>query len=178
MRHVLILTAILALAAVSQLGSALNALAQDGTPLATLRPNAGWDLHIDAQAHLPGDPAAIAHHYCKPVANGMFECLLFASDTPDVPLVGVEAIVGPETWQRFDDSEQALWHYHREEIPLVNAVLPDLSEEEAAEIVPSLENSYGKVYLLWDPTAVELPTGQPFVHDVRATTGSAGTATP
>ena len=155
----------------------LASQAQDATPTAA-RPSTGWDLHIDARAHLPGDPAAVAHHNCKAVAGGMFQCLLFPSDSSDAPLVGVEAVVDAATWQGFDAAEQGLWHYHREEIPLVEAVLPELTAEEAAEVAATLEETYGKVYLLWDPTASDLPTGQPFVHDVHATVTRGGTPTP
>src|SRR5215204_7829946 len=88
-------------------GVPLNTLAQDATPTAT-RPSAGFELHIDAKAHLPGDPEAIAHHFCKGVAGGMFECLLFASDDADARLVGVEVIVDAATWQGFDEAEQKL----------------------------------------------------------------------
>jgi hypothetical protein len=156
----------------------LASQAQNATPMAVAHPSAGFELHIDAKAHFPGDPAAIAHHYCKAVAGGMFQCLLFQSDSADAPLVGVEVVVDTATWQGFDAAEQGLWHYHREEIPLVDAVLPDLTAEEAAEVAATLEETYGKVYLLWDPTASDLPTGQPFVHDVHATVTSGGTPMP
>jgi hypothetical protein len=39
--------------------------------------------------------------------------------------------------------------------------LPDLSPEEAAPIVESLQETYGKLYLLWDPTVEDLPVGEP-----------------
>lgn len=146
--------------------------AQDATPEAA-RPSAGWDLHIDAKAHIAGDPAAVAHHACKAVAGGMFECLLFVSDAADAPLFGVEVVVDAATWQGFDAEEQALWHYHKEEIPLVDAVLPELTAEEAADVAASLEETYGKVYLLWDPATSALPIGQPFVQDVHATVTAA-----
>ena len=141
------------------------------------RPSAGFALHIDAKAHLPGDPEAIVHHFCKGVAGGMFECLLLESDDADARLIGVEVIVDAATWQGLDEAEQQLWHYHKEEIPLLQPTLPRLSEEEVAEVVASIEETYGKVYILWDPTASELPTGQPFVQDVHATV-SGGTPTP
>jgi hypothetical protein len=157
---------------------ALTADAQDATPMAAARPSVGFELHIDAKAHFPGDPAAIAHHYCKAVAGGMFECLLFASDDPDAPLVGIEVVVDTATFEGFDEAEQKLWHYHKEEIPLVDAQLPDLSAEEAADVVAMLEETYGKLYLLWDPTAGDLPIGQPFVPDVHAMVAAAGTPSP
>jgi hypothetical protein len=31
-------------------------------------------------------------------------------------------------------------------------------------VVKSLEETYGKIYLLWDPTEESLPTGDPFVN--------------
>jgi hypothetical protein len=160
------------------LAPALTAGAQDATPIAAARPSAGFELHIDAKAHFPGDPEAIAHHYCKAFAEGMFECLLYAGDNPDALLVGVEVVVPAATYEGFDATEQGLWHYHKEEIPLVDVQLPELTAEEAAEVAAVLEETYGKVYLLWDPTASKLPTGQPFVHDVHASVGAGGTPTP
>jgi hypothetical protein len=179
MHHRVSLTIVLVFAglALAGLAPALTADAQDATPTAA-HPSAGFDLHIDAQAHFPGDPEAIAHHFCKAVAGGMFECLLFASEEPDAPLVGVEVVVDAPTWQGFDAAEQALWHYHKEEIPLVHATLPELSADEAADVVAMLEETYGKVYLLWDPTAGDLPTGQPFVQDIHASAMALGTPTP
>ena len=148
MQHRVRLTPVLVVAILALVGlaPALTADAQDATPTAAGRPTEGWDLHIDAKAHFPGDPAAIAHHHCKAVAGGLSECLLFASDDPDAPLVDVQ--------------------------------LPEMTAEEAAEVAASLEETYGKVYLLWDPTASDLPTGQPFVHDVHAAVEAMGTPTP
>lgn len=164
--------------AVLGLVPALTADAQDSTPTAAGGPNDGYALHIDAQAHFPGDPDAIAHHSCKAVAGGMFECLLFASEEPDAPLVGVEVVVDAATYEGFDAAEQALWHYHKEEIPLVNTELPDLTADEAAEVVAMLEETYGKLYLLWDPTVGDLPIGQPFVPDVHVMVAAMGTPSP
>ena len=139
---------------------------QEATPDAAAdaslnKPSAGWDLHIDAKLHFPGDPEAIAHHYCKPVAGGLIECLLFDSDEPDARLVGVEVIVDGATYEELDAAEQEFWHYHKEEIPKVEATLPDLSAEEAAQVVAQIKETYGKLYILWDPTQNELPTGEP-----------------
>ena len=169
---------VVAVAVLLGLASVLATHAQDATPTAAAGPNDGYALHIDAQAHFPGDSAASAHHFCKAVAGGMFECLLFASEAPDAPLVGVEVVVDAATYDGFNAAEQALWHYHKEEIPLVNAQLPDLSAAEAAEVVAMMEETYGKLYLLWDPTAGELPTGHPFVPDVHAMVDAMGTPTP
>lgn len=123
-------------------------------------PSDGWTLHIDAKKHLPGDPQSIAHHYCKGVSGGLTECQLYDSDRPDARLVGVEVIVGPDVYAKFPEDEKKLWHYHKTEIDKVDATLPGLSEEEAAKVVKSIEETYGKIYVLWEG---DLPVGQPMV---------------
>ena len=141
-----------------------HAAADESTPVPPGKPYDGFTLHLDAKMHFPGDHAMIAHHYCKNVANGMIECLIFDSEAADAHLVGIETIVSPDVYTSFDSEEQALWHYHKTEFPKVEATLPDLSVEVAAKVVAAAEETYGKVYLLWDPSVDDLPVGQPIVR--------------
>lgn len=67
----------------------------------------------------------------------------------------------------FSASEQALWHYHKTEVPKVSATLPGLSAEEAAKVAESLEETYGKIYLLWDPARRSVPTGRPIIALIK-----------
>ncbi len=127
------------------------------------KPTDGWSLHIDAKLHFPGKPDMIAHHYCKPVSDGLTECQLYDSDAADARLVGAEVIIAPDIYKKFTAAEKKLWHYHKIEIPKVSATLPDLSQEEAAKVVKSIEETYGKIYLLWDPGTATVPTGRPTV---------------
>ena len=136
--------------------------AQEKVTTEATKPTEGWSLHVDAKRHIPKMPDMIAHHYCKPVSGGLTECQLYDSDKPDARLIGVEVIVDKETWMKFSKKEKALWHHHKIEIPKVEAVLPDVSPEEAAKILKSMEETYGKVYLLWDPAKKE-PLGKPQV---------------
>ena len=126
------------------------------------KPTEGWTLHIDAKRHFPNLPDMIAHHYCKPVSGGLTECQIYDGDKPDARLVAIEVIVDAETWKKFSRKEKALWHHHKIEIPKVDAVLPDVSPEESAKILKGLEETYGKVYVLWDPAKKE-PVGKPQV---------------
>lgn len=128
-------------------------------------PAQGWNLHIDAQKHF-GDAHSteIAHHWCKPVSNGVTECQIYSSDNPDAQLVGVETIVAPAMYKSFPASEQAVWHYHKDEIPKVNATLPGMPAAEAKKVVDSISDTYGKIWLLYDPmTTNNMPVGQPTV---------------
>lgn len=136
--------------------------AHEKVPARATKATDGWTLHVDAKGHIPKMPDIIAHHYCKPVSGGLTECQLYDSDKPDARLIGIEVIVDKETWKKFSDKEKALWHYHKIEIPKVDAVIPDVSPEESAKILKSMEETYGKVYILWDPTRKE-PLGKPQV---------------
>lgn len=138
------------------------------SPAAGMKPSDGYTLHIDGRLHFPGKPGMIAHHWCKTGIPGFVaECQLYDSDSSNARLVGVELVVTAATWKTFRASERALWHYHKTEIPKIGATLPDLSPEEAAKVAKSLEETYGKIYLLWDPGRQSLPTGQPSVTVIK-----------
>jgi len=130
-------------------------------------PSAGWTLHIDAQKHFGSAHATqIAHHWCKGgLTGGILECQIYDSDAPNARLVEVETIVPTKVWQSFPKSEQALWHYHKVEIPLVHATLPGMPVAQQQKVVASLMETYGKIWLLWDPltTARGYPTGRPSI---------------
>jgi len=130
----------------------------------TVSPATNWTIHIDALKHFPGHPNEVAHHWCRSIGNGMLECQLYASDDANAPLVAIETIVPTAVWKTFPPSEQALWHYHRIEIPKVSATMPDVSAAEAKKVVASLMETYGKVYILWNPAVSKYPVGQPAVY--------------
>jgi len=85
------------------------------------------------------------------------------SDASDARLVGVEVIVNPATYAKFSAAEKAMWHCHKTEIPLVAATVPDMTPDEVAKVIKQIEDTYGKIYLIWDPTAQTLPAGRPSV---------------
>jgi len=134
---------------------------------ATSMPPAGWTLHIDALKHFgSGDATKVAHHWCKGgLAGGILECKIYDSDAPNARLVEVETIVPASVYRKFPKSEQALWHYHRVEIPLVHAMLPGMPAAQQKKVVASLLETYGKIWMLWDPSKTQngWPTGQPSV---------------
>jgi len=136
--------------------------AEEKTESKSMQPTEGWTLHIDAKKHIPKMPDMIAHHYCKQVSGGIFECQLYDSDKPDARLIGVEVVVNKETWIKFSKKEKALWHYHKTELQKVDPTLPDLSPEEGAKTLKGMEETYGKVFILWDP-AQNVPIGRPVV---------------
>jgi hypothetical protein len=152
--------------------------AQDATPTGT-NPSAGERDHLDLAIHFAWEPELIAHHWCKAVAGGFFECLIYASDDPDAPLVAVEEVVDEATYQSFDPIEQRLWHSNVAEAAAgadPNRPAPSL-EEAAAEAAASGGATYGKLILLGDSeTLGDLPLGSPRVIFPHGT--EPGTPTP
>jgi hypothetical protein len=130
-------------------------------------PPTGWTIHIDAKKHFAAHPNEVAHHFCKKVVGGLIECQLYDSDAPNARLVGVETVVQPEVYQKFSDSEKAKWHYHKTEIPKVDAKTPDMTKAEADKLVAQLNPTYGKVYELWDPLTSVQPVGDPSITIVN-----------
>ncbi|MBI2918788.1 MAG: DUF1264 domain-containing protein [Chloroflexi bacterium] len=120
-------------------------------PAAAEAPSAGFALHIDAKKHINDAPDLVVHHYCKAINDQVSQCLLFDSDEANARLIGVETIISPQLFAGLPEAEKANWHYHETEIPQVEASLPGLSEKEAAEVVASLEDTYGKVVIFWHP---------------------------
>ena len=161
------LALIVALSNIARVGGVASAAASTASKAVATSPATSFTLHIDAKRHFPGNPNFIAHHWCRPAAGGITECQLYDSDAANARLVGVEVVVPTATWKTFSKSEQALWHYHRVEIPKVSATLPGLSDAEAKKIVASLLETYGKIYLLWDPSANNQPLGKPFVYSMK-----------
>lgn len=158
--------AVAALAAAFAAGLAVPRIGPAGaaTPAQT-GPAQEWTLHVDAEKHFgDANPTEIAHHWCKPVSNGVTECQIYSSDAADAQLVAVETIVAPAMYKSFPASEQAMWHYHKDEIPRVNATLPGMSPAQAKKVLDSMSDTYGKVWLLYDPIATSnMPVGQPSV---------------
>jgi Protein of unknown function (DUF1264) len=131
------------------------------TPVAG--PATGFTLHIDAVKHFPNHPDEVAHHWCKTV-EGLSECQIYDSDGPLARLVEIEMIIPTDVWKTLPPDEQKLWHYHKLEIPKVGAKLPGMSADEAAKVMASMQETYGKVYQLWDPMTSKIPVGQPQVN--------------
>ena len=133
-------------------------------------PSQGWTLHIDAKRHFgTAHPGELAHHWCKTgLAGGLIECQIYDSDAPNARLVAIETIVQPGVYNSFSASEKALWHWHRTEVPKVDATLPGMPLAQQKKVVASILPTYGKVWILWDPIVTNnMPIGRPWVGIVK-----------
>ena len=160
---VLLLASAAIIGGASALGNHAGAQAATSGMAPASSPANGFSLHIDAIRHFPAHPDEVAHHWCKPVP-GITECQIYDSDGPQAHLIAIEAVVPTAVWKTFPASEQKLWHYHRVEIPKVDAKLPGMSPAAAAKVVAALQETYGKVYQIWDPMTSKYPMGEPTVN--------------
>ena len=134
------------------------------------------DLHIQAIRHIP--PAddseeemskldMVVHHHCKAYDDGTLTCLMFHTGMKDQDKpIGFEYIITSEQYAELSEEEQQSWHYHKTEIPKAKASLPDLTEEEAAALIPAINETYGKVIYFWK-MGDKYPIGDPYILKVH-----------
>jgi len=119
----------------------------------------------------------IAHHYCSKQPDGLTQCALFDSNTPNARLIGVEYIISAERFKMLPESERKLWHSHVFEVqsgqltplPLAGGRNADVPLKEQRAALTELMQSFGKTIHTWNfaalkPTAdaeLAVPIGPP-----------------
>lgn len=140
-------------------------------------PADSWTLHMTTKKLFPGNPEMTVHKYCKSVVGNMTQCQLFDSGDGDARLVGVETMVGPEMYSTFTDDEKKLWMPTKDLMQTTMAAMPELDAQQFTNVAQSLSNKYSKVYLLWDPGRINLPTGSPIVTVMNTAVATGTTST-
>ena len=134
------------------------------------------DLHIHAIRHLDVDKShgtddhllqTIVHHHCKVYDDNTASCLLFPYGMTDQDKpYGIEYVITTDQYQELPKEEKKYWHYHKTEFPRAQATFPELSDEELAEVLPILDETYGKVVYFWN-FGDKYPIGEPYVLVVQ-----------
>ncbi len=133
------------------------------------------DLHIQAIRHLKPkthnihdpDLQTIVHHHCKAYEDDTMLCLMFHTGMKDQDKpMGFEYIITTAQFNKLPEEEKQYWHYHKEEIPRAHATFPDLTQAEAAKILPAVNETYGKVIYFKKHDDV-MPLGEPFILKVQ-----------
>ncbi|CCX13662.1 hypothetical protein FPQ18DRAFT_289288 [Pyronema domesticum] len=112
-----------------------------------------------------------AQHYCMHVSEGVRQCLLFDTPTPNARLIGVEYMITRELYEGLDPEERKLWHSHVFEVKSGQLVMPkpegslmpdsvwEIAENKEMEEVVKL---YGKTWQTWQvDRGDKLPLGRP-----------------
>lgn len=133
------------------------------------------DLHIQAIRHLVPDTndvndpklTTIVHHHCKAYKDSTFLCLMFHSGMKDQDKpIGFEYIITTAQFNKLPKKEKKYWHYHLEEVPRAHATFPDLTAKETAKILPTINETYGKVVYFQQPDH-KFSLGEPYVVIVQ-----------
>jgi hypothetical protein len=133
------------------------------------------DLHIQAIRHLVPDTHSvhdpklqvIVHHHCKAYDDGTFVCMMFPTGMKDQDKpIGFEYIITTEQFNTLPETEKKYWHYHKVEVAKAHATFPDLTQEEAAKILPAVHETYGKVIYFQKPDD-KYPLGEPYIVIVQ-----------
>jgi hypothetical protein len=80
--------------------------------------------------------------------------------------IGFEYIVTTEQYNTLPEEEKKYWHYHKTEVPRAKATFPDMTAEEAAKVLPAVNETYGKVIYFQQPQD-KFPLGEPYVVIVQ-----------
>ena len=133
------------------------------------------DLHIQAIRHLVPDTHSVhdpklqvvVHHHCKAYDDGTFVCMMFPTGMKDQDKpIGFEYIITTAQFNTLPEAEKKYWHYHKIEVARAHATFPDLTQEEAAKILPAVHETYGKVIYFQKPED-KYPIGEPYVVIVQ-----------
>lgn len=133
------------------------------------------DLHIQAIRHIKPDThdihdpklQMIVHHHCKAYDDGTFVCLMFHSGMKDQDKpIGFEYIITTAQYNSLPEEEKKYWHYHLTEVPRAHATFPDLTAKEGAELLPAVNETYGKV-VYFQNIDDKFPLGEPYVLIVQ-----------
>lgn len=133
------------------------------------------DLHIQAIRHLKPDShdvhdpklQTVVHHHCKAYKDQTLVCLMFHSGMKDQDKpIGFEYIITTEQFNSLPKNEKRYWHYHKTEVPRAHATFPDLTSEEAGKLLPTVNETYGKVIYFQSPDD-KFPIGEPYILIVQ-----------
>ena len=134
------------------------------------------DLHIHAIRHLDVERShgtaehllqTVVHHHCKVYDDNTAACLLFPYGMTDQDKpYGIEYVITADQFQELPEDEQNYWHYHRTEFPRAEAAFPELTDSELENVLPILDETYGKVFYFWN-YGDAYPMGEPSILVVQ-----------
>lgn len=120
-------------------------------------------IHICAFHLAKDDPNVIVEtqHYCSPLGDESFQCLLYDSIYKHARLIGVEYVISDRQYQQLSTEEKQYWHPHEYEIR-EGLLLPiGMPKECEQKTMKALLHSWGKTIHTWRDPNTSLPIGAP-----------------
>lgn len=124
-----------------------------------------YGLHVCA-FHVGKDDPKLqveSHHYCTPLREGVFQCVIYDSDRGNAKLLGVEYVVSDEIFQTLPAEEKKFWHPHDYEIRAGLLTFTGIQPDCEQKLLKGLLKSWGKVWHTWPDPKTDLPIGSPIL---------------
>ncbi len=122
-----------------------------------------YGLHVCAFHVGKADPSlqVESHHYCTPLRDGVFQCVIFDKDRGAAKLIGVEYLVTDDLYKTLPEEEKKYWHPHDYEIRAGLLTIPGVKLDCEEKLLKVLMKSWGKVLHTWPDPKTDLPIGPP-----------------
>jgi len=126
-----------------------------------MSPADGFTIHVQAPHMMEdGTVGGPFHHYCKPISDQIFQCLLFESTDPKAKLVAVEYFVAKDLSRK--EVPLIMWHRHYHdhavEIATGRVQVLDMPADKAKEVAAAAAGTDGIIFHLWQH-GDKIPTG-------------------
>lgn len=123
-----------------------------------------YKMHVCAFHIAKDDPKVVieTQHYCAPLTDQLFQCLLYETVEVRKPkLLGVEYVISDKLYQQLPQQEKNLWHPHDYEVREGLLALVGASKGEDQEAAKILMNTWGKTWHTWPDPTTAVPLGAP-----------------
>ena len=104
----------------------------------------------------------VAQHYCC-LGETVHQCLLFDGTGKGAKLLGVEYIVGDETFRSLPDEEKKYWHPHTYEVLAGGLIAPGMTPEDEMKFMRAILPTWGKTFHTWPDPKTPVPMGVPLL---------------
>lgn len=128
------------------------------------KPADAYNMHICAFHIAKDDPNVVieTQHYCAPLHDNLFQCLLYETTRDKKPkLLGVEYVISDALYQNLPLEEKKYWHPHDFEVREGLLALIGASKEEDEATMKLLVKTWGKTWHTWPDPKTDLPIGVP-----------------
>lgn len=113
------------------------------TAAAAQNPLAGYTVHI-AATHWLGERSYTAHHWFKPLRDGVLQGLVFKETADGAPLIEVEWAIGQAVYDSLTPAERREWHPLAPAVAAGRVRLPDLAPAEEAKMLETVKTLYAQ----------------------------------
>lgn len=113
------------------------------TGAAAQHPLAGFTVHI-ATTHWLGERSYLAHHWFKPLREGVLQGLVFKETADGAPLIEVEWAISQAVHDGLTAEERKHWHPLAPAVAAGRVRLPDLAPEEERKMLETVKTLYAQ----------------------------------